>query len=292
MTPVERFLTGQTNLLLDVPFDRRADVRAARDVQIAEMPGGSWDMLLFNLADPTRPRDAYDEDGARRDQGQHPLFGDLRVRRAVQLAINVDEVIESAFHGNATRIAANYPPTSWAFDPDLAPLGYDPTEAERLLDEAGWVDVDGDGVRNCYHCLYGTEGMDFYFLIGLDPQQAWRAAMRRLNRSAANCGASALRLRSQNRPAPACRNLTPTGSRLGQKPRSTVIRIRRRCGRRRRMWWTRGTIPGHIPIRASTRCSNKRGCSPVVTSSSGRRCTAKSPRSCRPISPRWAVCAA
>ena len=168
--PVERFLTGQTNLLLDVPFDRRADVRAARDVQIAEMPGGSWDMLLFTLADPTRPRDAFDEDGERRDQGQHPLFGDLRVRQAVQLAINVDEVIESTFHGNATPMAANYPPTSWAFDPDLAPLGYDPTEAERLLDEAGWVDVDGDGVRNCYHCLYGTEGMDFYFMIGLDPQ--------------------------------------------------------------------------------------------------------------------------
>ncbi len=109
--PVERFLTGQTNLLLDVPFDRRADVRAARDVQIAEMPGGSWDMLLFNLADPTRPRDALDEDGEPRDQGQHPLFGDRRVRQAVQLAINVDEVIESAFHGNATPIAANYPPT-------------------------------------------------------------------------------------------------------------------------------------------------------------------------------------
>lgn len=78
----------------------------------------------------------------------HPLFRDPRVRRALTLAIDRPEL--------ARRF--NLPPESPITDaprtfrqarrgefPEALP--YDPDEARRLLDAAGWVDSDGDGVR-------------------------------------------------------------------------------------------------------------------------------------------------
>ena len=39
------------------------------------------------------------------------------------------------------------PPNHWAYDPNLQPLPFDPDSARRLLDAAGWIDRNGDGVR-------------------------------------------------------------------------------------------------------------------------------------------------
>jgi ABC-type transport system substrate-binding protein len=156
--PVEMFLNGETNLLVNPEYERRDDLRAASGIQLAEMPSGSWDYMAFNFADPAHPRPGLDEDGREVDQGIHPIFGDIRVRRAMQLGIDVREIIEVAFQGNAMPIPANLPPTSWAYNADLAPTPYDPGTASRLLDEAGWRDINGDGYRECYGCRYADEG--------------------------------------------------------------------------------------------------------------------------------------
>jgi peptide/nickel transport system substrate-binding protein len=39
-------------------------------------------------------------------------------------------------------------PISWAYKPDLVPLPYDPVRAAALLEEAGWQDRNGDGIRD------------------------------------------------------------------------------------------------------------------------------------------------
>jgi ABC-type oligopeptide transport system substrate-binding subunit len=166
-TAVEQFLTSETNLLLAPPFNRRADLRFREDLQIYEQPGWAWDYLTFNFADPAAPRDAYDRDGNLLDQGVHPAFADVRVRRAIQLGIDVDAIIDIVFGGSATRNGASLPPVSWAHNPDIPLTAYDPVEAARLLDDAGWVDSDGDGVRNCYRCQHATEGRQLSLNIAL-----------------------------------------------------------------------------------------------------------------------------
>lgn len=157
-TELAQFLAGDLNLIVNPPFNRRADLRAADDVQVAEYPGRTWYALGFNLADPDHPQSAFDEDGVALDQGHHPIFGDARVRRAVQMAINVEELIEASVAGNGTVLAAYQLPGSPAFDPALSPIAYDPAGAARLLDDAGWRDTDRDGLRECYGCLYARPG--------------------------------------------------------------------------------------------------------------------------------------
>lgn len=169
ISPTDFFLAGKANVMLNPPTERRDDVRATPDLQIAEMPGPQWDAIIFNTADSRKPRNAFNDKGEPLDQGHHPLFGDVRVRRAIQMAINIDELGEVTYQGNITPIGANLPPTSWAYNPDLRPVVYDPMAAAHLLDEAGWRDANRDGVRECHGCLYAPENWPLSFTLSADP---------------------------------------------------------------------------------------------------------------------------
>ena len=79
--------------------------------------------------------------------GSNPFFNDPRVRRAMVLALDRSPFIASVVRGLARPGATTYhPDTVWA-SPDVGPWPHDPKLASRLLDEAGWRDGDGDGVR-------------------------------------------------------------------------------------------------------------------------------------------------
>ena len=79
---------------------------------------------------------------------RHRFFGDKRVRRALTLAIDRPGLQQ----------VLSLPPDLPLFDVIFtdsqvreggipAPLAHDPEQAMRLLEEAGWLDVDGDGLR-------------------------------------------------------------------------------------------------------------------------------------------------
>jgi peptide/nickel transport system substrate-binding protein len=74
-----------------------------------------------------------------------PKFDDDRVRRALTLALDRETIAEVVYEGLAVLATGPFPPISWAFNPDVRPLPYDPEQARRLLAEAGWQDTDGDG---------------------------------------------------------------------------------------------------------------------------------------------------
>ncbi|HEX2906297.1 MAG TPA: ABC transporter substrate-binding protein [Phototrophicaceae bacterium] len=165
LSELDYFLAGQSSLLINPPADRRDDLRATPGLQIVEFPGWSWDYINFTTLDPKEAYKAFTEDGQLRDLEPHPIFGDVRVRRAVQMAIDVNEIIEIAFQGNATPMASYLPPASWAYNPDLQPIVYDPFAAAHLLDEAGWRDANRDGVRECRDCLYAEPDYPFTFTL-------------------------------------------------------------------------------------------------------------------------------
>jgi len=111
-------------------------------------PQASVGFLSLNWADPTDPQPAYDEDGNPVEQTPHPLFGDVRVRRAVALGVNTQDMIDAMGPDGGTPLVGMVSPiSSWAYANDIPRYTYDQEAAMALLDEAGWVDDDGDGVR-------------------------------------------------------------------------------------------------------------------------------------------------
>ncbi len=78
---------------------------------------------------------------------ESPITADPVVRQAIAMGIDKEGFVRALMAENGEVAAGAYPATlSFGGDAVTAP-NYDPARAERLLDEAGWIDSDGDGVR-------------------------------------------------------------------------------------------------------------------------------------------------
>ncbi|MFV1921577.1 MAG: peptide-binding protein [Methylotenera sp.] len=77
---------------------------------------------------------------------KHKPFDDVRVRKAINYAIDKQEIIDGVFLGLGISIASPYKPgTRWS-NPNLSPTPYNPEKARVLLKEAGFSDNDNDGI--------------------------------------------------------------------------------------------------------------------------------------------------
>lgn len=88
---------------------------------------------------------------------EKPWFRDPEVRRALTLGIDRENIIDSSFYGYAVLTASPIITSMWACDRSLEPHPYDPEEAARILDAAGWT-RDGDGPRR-------KDGVEFAFSL-------------------------------------------------------------------------------------------------------------------------------
>jgi peptide/nickel transport system substrate-binding protein len=124
------------------------DLKNEPNVEVNPSPTNRWVMrIFFNLAakgttDPVAT--------------PHPILSDLRVRQAIRAAIDVDTISKEFFLGYAKPAWTEFfrPP----YTCDIPRPKFDITTAAALLDEAGWRDTDGDGVRECHGCQTADEG--------------------------------------------------------------------------------------------------------------------------------------
>ncbi|OLP54666.1 ABC transporter substrate-binding protein [Rhizobium rhizosphaerae] len=79
-----------------------------------------------------------------------PAFADVRVRRAVSLALDREGIASAILRSPEAAATQFFPPTMVGWHvPGLAPLRHDPAEARRLLAEAGWApDAQGQLVKD------------------------------------------------------------------------------------------------------------------------------------------------
>ncbi len=116
-------------------------------------------LFVLNWANPENPQPAFDEEGNRVEQDPHPIFADVRVRQAVAMGYDKDAILATLGEGGGVRLTSSVIPTiTWAYNEELTPWPYDPGRAAALLEEAGWIDQDGNGIRECHGCLYAEEG--------------------------------------------------------------------------------------------------------------------------------------
>ena len=96
--------------------------------------------MRFNLSKP------FDGDPARTPP--HPILGDRRVREAITLAVNRERINQELLEGRVFDIDSPFD-VGWMAC-QVEPFVYDPERAKQLLDEAGWRDEDGDGIREAH----------------------------------------------------------------------------------------------------------------------------------------------
>ena len=73
---------------------------------------------------------------------------DINVRKAMILALNQDELAQTAFQKLGLPAYSVISPTTWGYDEGSAAMyRFNLEEAQRLLEEAGWTDANGDGIR-------------------------------------------------------------------------------------------------------------------------------------------------
>ena len=87
-----------------------------------------------------------------------PKFRDLRVRQAINYAVNKEEIAKTIFFGLAEVTTGPFLKDSWAYNKDVKSVPYDPAKAKELLGEAGWKDTNNDG-------LLEKDGQAFEFTV-------------------------------------------------------------------------------------------------------------------------------
>ena len=95
-----------------------------------------------------------------------PFFTEAAVRQALLYAIDREAIINQALNGQAVVASGPIHAWSWAYNPEQRVATYDLAKANGLLDSAGWMDSDGDGIRE-------KEGQIFTFslLSNSDPDK-------------------------------------------------------------------------------------------------------------------------
>ncbi|MFQ6059537.1 MAG: ABC transporter substrate-binding protein [Anaerolineae bacterium] len=95
------------------------------------------------------------------------IFQEQEVRQALLLALDRQGLIDDLLGGQGVVAHSPLLPHSWAYDPAIKRYAYDPQGARALLDGAGWVDADEDGIRE-----KGRLKLEFTLLTNADPIRA------------------------------------------------------------------------------------------------------------------------
>jgi peptide/nickel transport system substrate-binding protein len=118
--------------------------------QVSAIPALTYEFLRPNWADGSDVGDDGVGDCSRnpavQDRGDGCPMSDPAMRQAIAFAIDKN-AINSRLLGNTVRVANTaITPDAW-FYADQPPATYDPERAKSILEEAGWVDSNGDGIR-------------------------------------------------------------------------------------------------------------------------------------------------
>jgi peptide/nickel transport system substrate-binding protein len=134
---VQAYKVGEIDVLWNLAEANIPEFEAIADSVIQPQPSPRVERLILNASCPSGPQ-----------QGDpacpHPVLGDLRVRQAIELAIDKKSIVEKLLFGKTT-VATSVIPLGW-FAPTLQPSEHNPGRARQLMDEAGWT-PGADGIR-------------------------------------------------------------------------------------------------------------------------------------------------
>jgi peptide/nickel transport system substrate-binding protein len=140
-----------------IPPDSQASMTAAGKGQFVVAFGTLVERVEMNTTDPSADLPEGERATAKHP---HPILSDIKVRTALSKAIDRSILVEVGYGAGGKPTCNVIPgPDAWASANDGC-IAQDMPGAMALLDEAGWKDTDGDGIRDKdgkkLHILYQT----------------------------------------------------------------------------------------------------------------------------------------
>jgi peptide/nickel transport system substrate-binding protein len=190
---IAAILSGECDIVdqtshLDDQSELLLELQAAGQVNPTFVTGTVWEHADFNI----RPwRDylnsglfsGWDTDG----DGLGP-FGDIRLRQAVAMCMDRQAVVDTVMFGQSVVLDVYIPPEHPLFNADANHYDFDVEAASALLDEIGWKDEDGDGVREAHGVTGVPDGTLLEFSYGTTTATQRQQATAIMGESMAQCG--------------------------------------------------------------------------------------------------------
>ena len=144
-TRVAALLAGEVDIIQQVPPELFDTLAQTPGIQVKTAPSTQPKWMEMNV--------------------NKPPFDDVRVRQAMNYAVDKQLIIDEIYGGRAVALPGPLSPFNNFVNQDLEPYPYNPEQALSLLEEAGWTDSDGDGILD-------KDGQPLTFTI--DTIEAWR----------------------------------------------------------------------------------------------------------------------
>lgn len=117
-TRVAALLSGEVQIIQAVPPDLVSRLQSTSSVSVKTAEGTrAYQIELNNKVAP---------------------FNDVRVRQALNYAVNWNSILKNIYHGYGQRLATAFLPSGFGYDSSLKPYPYDPAKAKELLKQAGY----------------------------------------------------------------------------------------------------------------------------------------------------------
>jgi len=117
--------TGEIDVMEGLPPKDVERISERGDIEVVRFPDLQYVYIAWN--------------------GRDPLFQNVRIRRALTMAIDRQAIIRSVYYGFAQECISPIVPLLWAYNQRIKPLPYDPASARSILKAEGWIDHNGDG---------------------------------------------------------------------------------------------------------------------------------------------------
>jgi peptide/nickel transport system substrate-binding protein len=137
-TRVAALLAGEVDIIQAVPPELISTLEQTPGIQVKTVAGTQPKWVELNV--------------------NQPPFDDVRVRQALNFAVDKDLIIEAIYGGRAVSLPGSLSPYNNYVNKSLKPYAYDVEKALALLAEAGYTDSDGDG-------LLDKNGQTFSFTL-------------------------------------------------------------------------------------------------------------------------------
>ncbi|MGV3080140.1 oligopeptide ABC transporter substrate-binding protein [Streptococcus sp. 32226D021BW] len=135
--------------IAEMPVDQLDSYKDASNLNIVGSLNSAYEYISFNFG-------KYDEAAGKNVMDENAKMNDVNLRQAIAYAIDTKTAGESLYNGlyhPANSLIISF--FGDIHDSELEGYTYDPEKAKKLLDEAGYKDVNGDGIRE------GKDGKEF-----------------------------------------------------------------------------------------------------------------------------------